>query len=111
MKGFCRFALLSLAIMSGTAPAPAASDADVDKLTTYATVLGRGIACGADVDSASRRIGAWMDKRFPPGSSDQRTYLPVFMEGTRYAAQRQKNGNSPDSCAQVLRTFASFPWP
>lgn len=88
-----------------------AVDTDVDKLTTYATILGRGIACGADTKSASQRIGRWIDKRFPPGTSDQKTYLPVFIEGTRYAAEQQKNGNSPDSCSQILRTFESFPWP
>lgn len=109
MRRMLQICLLLTAILPSVSSA--ASDSDIDKLTTYATVLGRGIACGADTSSASRRIGAWMDRTFPPGSSDQRTYLPIFMEGTRYAAEQQKSGNSPDSCPQVLRTFSSFPWP
>ena len=109
MKHNCRIALILITAMSGMAFA--ASDADIEKLTIYATILGRGIACGADNNSASRRIAAWIDKQFPPGSSDQTTYLLMFMNGTREAAQQQKNGNSPVSCAEVLHTFATFPWP
>ncbi|MEM4725217.1 MAG: hypothetical protein QXP01_09415 [Candidatus Hadarchaeum sp.] len=52
-----------------------------------------------------------MDMKFPPGSRDQKTYLPIFMEGVRYHAQQQKEGKSPDSCAAVLRTFRTMPWP
>lgn len=88
-----------------------ATPQDIDKLTTYAVILGRAIACGADVSSASGRVGRWMDRVFPPGSADQRTYLPIFMGGTRYHAEQQKLGKSPDSCSSVLRTFSSFPWP
>ena len=89
----------------------AASSADIDKLTTYAVILGRAVACGANIDDASRRVGRWMDRTFPPGSSDQKTYLPILMEGMRYHAQQQKEGKSPDSCSAVLRSFNSFPWP
>lgn len=88
-----------------------ASAQDIDKLTTYAVILGRAIACGADVGSASGKVGRWMDGVFPPGSSDQKTYLPIFMGGTRYHAEQQKLGKSPDTCSSVLRAFNSFPWP
>lgn len=84
---------------------------DINKLTTYAVILGRAISCGADVGSASQRVGRWMDRVFPPGSTDQKTYLPIFMEGTRYHAEQQKLGKGPDSCSSVLRTFSSFPGP
>jgi hypothetical protein len=84
---------------------------DINKLTTYAVILGRAIACGADVGSASGKVGRWMDRVFPPGSADQKTYLPIFMGGTRYHAEQQKLGKSPDNCSSVLRTFSSFPWP
>lgn len=81
--------------------------AAVDRMTTYTTVLGRGIACGAQgTDSASRRFGAWMDAQ---GLSGQ--YLMVAASGIKYAADQQREGRSPDSCASVRRTFASFPWP
>ena len=89
----------------------AASSKDVDRLTSYAVILGRGIACGAESAEASRRVGAWMDVKFPPGSQDQKTYLPIFMQGVLYHAQQQKEGKSPDSCTEVLHNFRTMPWP
>jgi hypothetical protein len=103
--------VLSTVFVVCSSSAMAASSADIDKLTTYAVILGRAVACGANVDDASRRVGQWMDRTFPPGSSDQKTYLPVFMEGMRYHAQQQKEGKSPDSCSAVLRSFNGFPLP
>ena len=91
--------------------AEAASAKNVDKLTTYAVILGRAAACGGDIETPSRRVGAWMDKVFPPGSADQKTYLPVFVEGMRYHAQQQAAGKSPDSCSSVLNQLRGFPWP
>jgi len=89
----------------------AASNADIDKLTSYAVILGRAIGCGINTDYEMRRVGAWMDKKFPPGSSDQKTYLPIFMQGLQYHAKQQSNGNSPDSCSQVRKTFNRMQWP
>jgi len=89
----------------------AASNADIDRMTTYAVILGRGVACGASTAGPSARVGAWMDRVFPPGSNDQKIYLPIFMQGVQHHAQQQKAGKSPDSCSTVLRNFNSFPWP
>ena len=102
---------LVMALITPSGPAYSASAEDIDKLTTYATMLGRGIACRAGAERPSHRIGAWMDEHFPPGSTDQRIYLPIFIVGTRNAAQQQHDGRSPDSCRDVLRVFYSFPWP
>jgi len=89
----------------------AASKADIDKLTSYAVVLGRAIGCRIDTDYEMERVGAWIDKKFPPGSSDQKTYLPIFIDGVKHHAKQQRNGNSPDSCSQVRRTFNKMQWP
>lgn len=89
----------------------AASSDDIDKLTTYATILGRAAACGIDTSDAVARVGAWMDMRFPPGSDDQKIYLPIFIEGARHHAIQQSNGNSPDSCSTVQYQFNKVPWP
>ena len=88
----------------------AASRADVDRLTSYAVILGRAIGCGIDTQKASLQIGKWMDKRFPPGSKDQQTYLPVFIEGVKYHAEQQRAGRSPDSCSQVQRSISKMKW-
>lgn len=88
------------------------SSADINALTTYATVLGRGIACRAPgTQEASRRVGAWMDKTFPPGSSDHQAYMPVLTGGIQMAAQRQRNADAPDTCETIVASFESFPWP
>jgi len=100
--------ILSIALSS---TALAATPADVDKMTTYAVVLGRSVACGADIKVPMRRVGIWMDKKFPPGSMDQKKYLPVFMKGVSYNAEEQKQGRSPDSCPAVLEAYRTFPWP
>ena len=48
----------------------AASPAEIDKLTTYAVILGRATACGINTKEASSRVGTWMDRTFPPASAD-----------------------------------------
>ncbi len=89
----------------------AASNADIDKMTSYATLIGRAIACGVDTTYAMKRVGKWMDRTFPPGSKDQRIYLPIFAGGVKYHAQQQASGNSPDTCSQIKRVFPTVNWP
>ncbi len=102
---------LCVGVLASSPEVLGASSKDIDRMTTYAVVLGRTVACGADITDASRRVGRWMDVKFPPGSQDQKTFLPIFIQGVEYHAQQQKEGKSPDSCAAVLRNFKSFPWP
>ncbi len=102
---------LGTVILVGCSSAMAASSEDIDKLNKYAIALGRAVACGANFDDASRRVGRWMDRKFPPGSSDQGKYLMIFVEGIRYHAVQQREGKNPDSCAAVLRSFVDYPWP
>jgi len=106
-----KVAVLCICVLASSTPALGVSSQDVDRITTYAVILGRAVACGADISDASRRVGQWMDVKFPPGSQDQQAYLPIFVNGVGYHAQQQKEGKSPDSCAAVLRNFKAFPWP
>lgn len=110
MKNIFSFTVFSLLFVTMSA-AEAASSKNIDKLTSYSVILGRAAACGGDIEIPSRRVGAWMDKIFPPGSADQKTYLPIFTEGMLYHAQQQAAGKSPDSCSSVLNTLRGFPWP
>lgn len=87
------------------------SASDINALTTYAVIIGRAIACGVNTDYAMRRVGSWMDDKFPPGSADQKTYLPIFISGVKYHATQQKNGESPDTCSQVRSSFSKLSWP
>ena len=79
----------------------------IDRMTTYTTVLGRGIGCGVPgTETASSRFGAWMDSQ-----GLTKTYLVVAAAGIKMAAEQQRAGNSPDSCSTVRAQFASFTWP
>ncbi len=101
---------ISITLISST-PAIGASNNDVDKLTTYAVMLGRALACGVNTKTAASKVGYWMDRVFPPGSEDQITYLPIFLEGIKHNAEQQSSGNSPDSCSDVKRSFNAIQWP
>lgn len=96
---------------SGKASESKATPDDIDRLTTYGAALGKGIACKADgVKEASKRVGQWMDKTFPPGSDDQKTYLPALTAGIE-ATTRLQVEKPTESCESVRKAFASFPWP
>ncbi len=62
-------------------PAHAITDAERDQLTTYTTMIGRGIVCGVDIHVAVGRVGKWIDRIAPKGSEDQGQVLMIFMTG------------------------------
>lgn len=105
--------IFAFAVLLGAAStaAHAASDADINKLTSFAVMLGRAAGCGLSVTDQAGRVGSWMDERFKPGSVDQQMYLPIFMAGVRDNADRQSNGLSPDDCGTVREQFALVDWP
>lgn len=105
-----RFFVIGVSFFIQFQPALAASETDIDKLTTYATILGRAVACGNSIKAPMSRVGRWIDKKFPPDSNDQKIYLPIFMEGVRHHAKMQKDGKSPDNCSSVTQIFSTFPW-
>jgi len=79
----------------------------VDRMTTYAVVIGRAVACNApNTQDAFSRVGKWMDAQ---GLTKQ--YLVTFANGVKYAAEQQRDGNTPDPCSKVKTVFASFTWP
>lgn len=85
---------------------PAVQHDAIDRLTTYATILGRGIACNVPgTDEASRRLGAWMDAQGLNG------YAMIAAAGIRAAAEQQRAGRSPDTCAKVRQIFPTINWP
>lgn len=80
-------------------------------MTTYAAMLGRATACGADTEDAYRRVGAWVLQTFQSGPKEDRINVRSFLEGVAFHAKEQKAGNSPDSCHDILRALDGFPWP
>ena len=83
----------------------------IDRVSTYAVLIGRGAACGIDTRGPAGRVGAWLDRVAPPGSAAQQTLLPMLMQQSRHHAEQQSSGNSPDDCATVARAIRDHPWP
>lgn len=102
--------LLSLILALLPLHAIAASDADVDRMMNYAVFLGRASACGVDTHMQRLTIGKWLDKTFPPGSSDEKKYIPIFVSGLKYYEKQQAMGQSPDSCHNIVREARNMAW-
>jgi hypothetical protein len=92
-----------------TSPASASSNNDLALMANYATIIGRGVACGEDIKPAMAAVARWMQRVFTV--SEQSRYLLVFVGGIEKYADEQKAGISADSCDEVTRNFRSFPWP
>ena len=85
------------------------TSAKVDRMTSYATIIGRAIGCGVDTAAETRRVGLWLDATFT--GEQRKVYLPTFAAGMKMHAQAQRAGSSPDSCATVRDQFARVHWP
>jgi len=100
-------------LLVGMAVAPAAqaaSEAEIERLSSFAMVLGRGIGCNLDTKRAAVMLENWFDKAFPPGSGEQEQYRPVFAAEVKQYARQQRSGDSPDSCADVAQAFYTLRW-
>jgi len=84
---------------------------DINKLTTYAVIIGRAIGCSVNTDAAVNRVTTWFDKKFPPGSPGQKKFLIIFMGGIEHHVKEQVRGNSPDNCQTVKREYSLMSWP
>lgn len=100
-----------LAYNSASTDASGMTLAAIDRLTTYAVLLGRGVGCGVNTQSQMARVGGWLDRVAPPGSSDQQIYLPMFMAVVEQNAKAQVSGQSPDTCGAVAGAISRHPWP
>jgi hypothetical protein len=107
-----RWIAFAAALLLGTClvqPARAASEAEFERMSSLALLLGRGIACNLDTKRASGVIGSWFDQTFP-ASAEQERYLPVFAQEVEQHARQQRSGGSPDSCADVAHAFYTMRW-
>ena len=91
-------------------PVAAYNKGDIDKMTSYAVILGRAIGCGIDTDEAAKYVGRWFDSRWPRRSPDQGTYLMILADGIKMHADEQRSGRAPDSCSEVRRQFNLMKW-
>lgn len=85
------------------------TSAKVDRMTSYATIIGRAIGCGVDTAAQTRRVNLWLDASFTV--EQRKVYLPTFAAGMQTHAQAQRSGRSPDSCSAVRDQFTRVRWP
>lgn len=78
-------------------------------ITTYAVFIGRAAACRENFDEPMKYVGTWIDSCFEP--RERAVQLAIFAAGVKFHAENQRNGNSPDSCSSVAKTFYSVTWP
>lgn len=107
LLGLVLVVVVCIAVMERAAYA--ASDADIDRLTSYAVVLGRAAACGEDTENAARRVGAWVDRTFY--GQERSNIMMILAIGMQHHAGQQAKGNSPDSYSSISRTMARMVWP
>ncbi|EJL6401119.1 hypothetical protein NMR73_004200, partial [Vibrio navarrensis] len=85
-----------------------------DKMASYATIIGRATACGADTENELRMVGRWMDSWFDDlnvNTKMRAVYLSIFMQGVEHHMNQQLSGNSPDSCKSAMKAFNTINWP
>lgn len=105
--------VLILSVMTvtllGTASVKAESLSDIDQLSTYAVLIGRGLGCGYNMEAEMRRVGRWIDSTFPGHKKSE--YVRTFITGVQYNADEQLKGRSPDSCLKVREVLDGMVWP
>lgn len=84
----------------------AVSNENIDKLTTYAVIIGRATACGIDTKEFGDKVGKWFDKTFT--RKEQAIYIKVFEIGIYHSAQVQSDGQSPDSCYTIQKEVTRY---
>jgi len=88
----------------------AASMEDIERMTSYASILGRAIGCGVSIDSARYEVGVWFERTFPPGSSEYTKYTPIFLSSVKRQAQQQISGQNQETCLRVSTTLKKMSW-
>jgi len=89
-------------------------NAYTDRMASYAAIIGRATACGANPKNALSKVGAWMDRWFSElniTTKMQSSYLIIFMQGTEFHMNQQQTGKSPDTCKDAMHTFNIIRWP
>lgn len=109
MKNLRATVVAATTVVMSIPVAPAATDKQIDDLTSYAVIIGRGLACGEDIEDPMNRVGAWLLNSFAP--KERGPYLRVLVTGIEYHAGQQRDGLSPDTCAAARRAFQRTHWP
>lgn len=83
---------------------------NMDRLTTYAVLIGRGTGCRFDTRPMDDRVRTWIVAA-ANSRADRDTMFSVWDAGIRANAYAQLEGRSPDDCAAVARGLRGHRWP
>lgn len=110
MRQFLCVALLA-ALLCGAAVTRSAAEpaSDMDKVTTYAELLGRGISCGFDMKEQTRRVGTWIDHTFT--GQDMGLARKQFVTGMQQGVKKQAAEPAEESCPRLQKTLNEVTWP
>lgn len=83
----------------------------LSRSTSYATLIGRGIACGWESKPATVRLNDWIEDQTRDNSSLRRELREAAAAALLASSTRQRSGLTPDSCTNVLRVVSNLPPP
>lgn len=83
----------------------------MDRLTTFAILIGRGVGCHIDMSRETIRVEKWISLQSHVGPADLGTLQGVFVSGVQAQAEQQAAGEGPDSCAVVAHAIHHHSWP
>jgi hypothetical protein len=84
------------------------SQQDEIRLNGYASVIGRGMGCGLNMDAQMYRLFQWLEVSYREESP---VYAEDFITVAAQNAQRQKMGEFPEDCSQVQEIISRIIWP
>lgn len=107
MKTFT--AAILIAALSVLTPMTAQARYSETKMIDYAIMIGRGIACGLDVDYPVHAVNNWIRRNLSARQAGSATKIAAV---TMYAAAaQQRSGGTADTCSSIRRAFPKISWP
>lgn len=76
------------------------TDEQIDRMITFATILGRASGCGFTIDGQMRNLVSWLDQNVSDPAA-RAAYLDTAGLAFDRAALQQRSGTTGDSCLDV----------
>ncbi|MDP3750077.1 MAG: hypothetical protein Q8Q88_23885 [Phenylobacterium sp.] len=84
---------------------------NMDRLTTYAVLIGRATGCRFQTGPLDDRVRKWIIGATSNSRADRDVMFAVWQAGIRENAYAQLEGRSPDDCDAVARGIHGHRWP
>jgi len=81
---------------------------DRNKLSNYAAVSGKAIACREKLGNKTNRVISWIYMTF---GGDSEMYAQIFAELQANTIEQQSSGTTNESCESVRKQLSRVVWP